>query len=218
MKSLTNKIFTNINTKSITQFIVDAAKVILGGALLGLAYSKWMVPNEIINGGATSLSLILQSLTGLDVMFYTQVLTLGFLALSLIFLGSKNLVLSIVSSLSYTMFFSLFYKMQISLQINVVVDVILACFVIALGYYLCLSAGASTVGVEVIALIIHKKNDKYDLIKLMRLMNYSVLAGGFFIYGFKSVFIGILFSYGYSAILKVLMRLKKKEGLEHEQN
>lgn len=188
------------------KIMVDILKVLLGSSLLGLANSKWMVPNQIINGGVTSLSLILEKATGINVAVNTQVLTVLFLVLSFIFLGSKNVLLSLVSSISYTSFFSLFYKASFSLQINIVVDIILACLVIALGYYFCISAGGSTVGVEVIALIIHKKYAQYDLIKLMRLMNYSVLAAGLFVFGFKSVIVGVIFSYGYSALLKEFMR------------
>lgn len=214
MKSFTSKYSTNWDIEVFKNFCLDTLKVLLGGAVLGLAYAKWMVPNEIINGGVTSLSLILQNITGISVTVYTQGLTIVFLLLSMIFLGGKNLVLSLISSFAYTTFFALFYNWDISLQVNIVVDVVLACVFIAVGYYLCISAGASTVGIEVIALIVHQRNKKWDLIKLMRLLNYSVLAGGFFIYGWKSIVVGVLFSYGYSAILKYLLNFRK--GDKHE--
>lgn len=210
MKLSIRKYWSSVNIETLTSFSKDVLKVLIGGTLLGFAYSKLMVPNEIINGGATSLSLILESLTGISVAFYTQVLTALFLFLSLIFFGGKNVVLSVVSSVAYSVSFAMFYNMNFSIQTNLVVDVILAAFIISAGYYFCLSVGASTVGVEVIAMIINKKNPEYDLIKLMRLMNYIVLGFGFLIYGIKSVIIGVLFSYGYSAILNYLLKLKKK--------
>ncbi|HIZ53733.1 MAG TPA: hypothetical protein IAA20_07325 [Candidatus Enterococcus avicola] len=45
-----------INKQSVKSLI----KIILGNALLALAYAKWMVPYTIINGGVTSLSLVVQ--------------------------------------------------------------------------------------------------------------------------------------------------------------
>lgn len=204
------KRYTSFDKEKSLKFSKDLLKVVIGGMILGLAYAKWMVPNQVINGGATSLALILESLTGMSVTFYSQLLTVVFLVLSFIFLGGKNFVLSIISSFSYTFFFSFYYNTSFSLQTNIVIDIMLACITIALGYYLCISAGASTVGIEVIALIIKKRNDSYDLVKLIRLLNYSVLVAGLLVYGIKSVIIGLIFSYVYSAILNKLLNKKKE--------
>lgn len=68
-------------------------KVLLSGIILGFAYSKLMVPNEIINGGVTSFSMILAKITPLSLGFYNQVLVFSFLLISLFFLGKKNVIL-----------------------------------------------------------------------------------------------------------------------------
>ena len=127
------KKYTSVDKEKVLKFSKELMKVVIGGMILGLAYAKWMVPNQVINGGATSLALILESLTGLSVTFYSQLLTVVFLVMSFLFLGGKNFVLSIVSSFCYTFFFSVFYNTSFSLQTNIVIDIMLACITIRLA-------------------------------------------------------------------------------------
>lgn len=80
-------------------------KIIFGNFLLALAYSKWMVPHGIINGGVTSLALVLQKMTTIPLPWLTNGLTISLLILCGIFLGKASFMKSIVSSLSYMFFF-----------------------------------------------------------------------------------------------------------------
>lgn len=191
--------------------IIPFFKVLFGGIILGLAYSKLMVPNQIINGGVTSLSMILSEITNISVSFYTQFLTILFLVLSFAFLGGKNFVRSIIISIAYTQSFAIFYKMPFSIQSYILIDFALASLLIGFGYYLCISAGASTVGIEVIALILKEKYQDINLAKTIRYLNYSVLVIGFIIYGIQSIIIGIAFSYAYSKVLDLLLLGKKNK-------
>ena len=80
-------------------------------------------------------------------------------------------------------------------------DFMLACIVIAFGYYCCLSEGSTTVGVDVIALIIHQKHPKIEVAKMIRYLNIAVLILGLMAYGVPSVIIGFLFSVVYTWFL-----------------
>lgn len=186
-------------------------KVILGNIFLGLAYAKWMKPNEIINGGVTSLSMIGEKATGIPILYLTNGITIILLLVCLIFLGKDNFFKSILSSICYNLFFALFYLLPVQLSVNIVVDFLLASFFIALGYYLCISANASTVGMDVIALILHKKNPSFDIAKGIRLINLIVLAFGFLVYGLKSIVIGVAFSFFNSFILGKMLQYKNNK-------
>lgn len=47
-------------------------KVFLGNAVLGFAYAKLLVPHTIINGGVTSLSLVLSYFIPLRITFFSR--------------------------------------------------------------------------------------------------------------------------------------------------
>lgn len=160
-----------------------------------------MVPYTIINGGVTSLSLVVQKMLPIDLPLITNSLTVILLIICAVFLGRSYLMKSIVGSLSYMSFFSLFYFLPFEWITWLPLDFMLACIVIAFGYYCCLSEGSTTVGVDVIALIVHQKNTKMDVAKMIRYLNISVLILGLMTYGVQSVIIGFLFSVVYTWFL-----------------
>ncbi len=185
-------------------------KIIGGNVLLGIAYSKWMKPRGIINGGVTSLAMIVNKATDINILYLTSGITILLLFASFFFLGKQNLLRSIVSSACYNLFFSIFYTLPIRLEVNLPVDFVLATIFVAVGYYCCLSENSSTVGVDVLALVIHKKNPKIAVAKAIRLLNYTVLAFGLLTYGLTSVAIGVIFSYVQSLLLHYLLEKKEK--------
>ncbi|MGL9998375.1 YitT family protein [Enterococcus sp. DIV1444a] len=192
-------------------------KIIGGNILLGIAYSKWMKPRGIINGGVTSLAMIVNKITDVNILYLTSGITILLLFASFFFLGRQNLIRSIVSSVCYNIFFSFFYTLPIRIEINLPVDFILATIFIAVGYYCCLSENSSTVGMDVIALVIHKKNPKIAIAKAIRLLNYTVLAFGLLTYGLISVVIGIIFSYFQSLLLHYLLKQKENKDLNKKE-
>lgn len=197
--------------------IQPLVKIIFGNILLAIAYAKWMVPNNIINGGVTSLSLVLQKLTHLPLPWLTNSLTISLLIICGLFLGKGSFMKSIVSSLSYMFFFTLFYSLPFSLSTLLPIDFLLACIVIAMGYYCCLSEGSSTVGVDVLALVLYQRNPKRNLAKMIRHFNVAVLVLGFFTYGLLSVVIGLVFSVVYAWFLEKFLALgetRKHKRLE----
>ncbi|KAF1299454.1 hypothetical protein BAU15_02080 [Enterococcus sp. JM4C] len=185
------------------------AKIVVGNILLGFAYAKWMKPNGIINGGVTSMAMIIEKITGIQIFYLTSIITLLLLLFCLVFLGRGNFFKSIISSICYNLFFALFYLLDISFQMNLVIDFLCASIFIAVGYYCCISANASTVGMDVIALAVNKKHPEFSVARGIRYINFSVLAFGFFTYGVKSVVIGILFSFVNSYILDFLLKRQK---------
>ncbi|EPC6172719.1 YitT family protein [Enterococcus faecalis] len=192
-------------------------KIIGGNILLGIAYSKWMKPRGIINGGVTSLAMIVNKVTDVNILYLTSGITILLLFASFFFLGRQNLIRSILSSVCYNIFFSFFYTLPIRIEINLPVDFILATIFIAVGYYCCLSENSSTVGMDVIALVIHKKNPKIAIAKAIRLLNYTVLAFGLLTYGLISVVIGIIFSYFQSLLLHYLLKQKENKDLNKKE-
>lgn len=185
-------------------------KIFLGNMLMAFAYSEWMVPNEIINGGATSLAMLIKAVTGIPLLWATNGLEVFLLICCGIFLGKETMFKSLYTSITYVICFNVFYSLPLDLSFNIVIDLILASIFIAFGYYANLSEKSSTVSVDVFALIIFKYYKKIPLAKLLRYMNWLVLLFGFFIYGPQSVVVGIALSFIYTFILNQMMELNEK--------
>ncbi|TDL91809.1 membrane protein [Vibrio vulnificus] len=188
----------------------DLLKIIVGNISMTFAYAYLIVPNEIINGGVTSSALILNALLGYNIAMLANFVTGLLLIICLVFLGKEYFFKSIVSSLSYMVFFNFFYSLNIQFDMNIVLVIFISSILIAIGYYLCITANASTVGFDVIALILHHKNEKIDIAATIRIINLIVLILGLLVYGYASIVKGIAFTLLFSYLLKKMLDRKQK--------
>ncbi|CAH0170691.1 hypothetical protein SRABI96_01186 [Peribacillus sp. Bi96] len=193
----------------------DLMKIIAGNISMTFAYAYLIVPNEIINGGVTSSALLLNALSGYNIAMLANLVTGFLLIICLVFLGKEYFVKSIVSSLSYMLFFNSFYSLNIRFDLNIVLVVLISSILIALGYYLCITANASTVGFDVIALILHHKNEKIDIAVTIRIINLIVLVLGLLVYGYSSIIKGVAFTLIFSYFLKKMLD-RKQNSLKAE--
>ncbi|WP_164510163.1 YitT family protein [Lacticaseibacillus yichunensis] len=113
---------------------------------------------------------------------------------------------SLFSSVTYLLSFNLFYDLAFQVTLSIWFDVPLACVAVAFGYYCCISENASTVGVDVIALILHRRNEQIRIAPTIRNINFVILGVGLFVFGWKSVAFGIGFSILYAWILRHMLR------------
>ncbi|KOR78544.1 hypothetical protein AM232_08790 [Bacillus sp. FJAT-21352] len=188
----------------------DLLKIIAGNISMTFAYAYLIVPNEIINGGVTSSALLLNALLGYNIAMLANLVTGLLLIICLAFLGKEYFFKSIVSSLSYMVFFNFFYSLNIQFEMNIVLVIFISSILIAIGYYLCITANASTVGFDVIALILHHKNEKIDIAATIRVINLIVLILGLLVYGYASIVKGIAFTLLFSYLLKKMLDRKQK--------
>ncbi|MGW6299518.1 YitT family protein [Peribacillus butanolivorans] len=191
----------------------DLIKIIVGNISMTFAYAYLIVPNEIINGGVTSSALLLNALSGYNIAMLANFVTGLLLIICLVFLGKEYFFKSIVSSLSYMLFLNLFYSLNISFDVNIIVVIIISSILIALGYYLCITANASTVGFDVIALILHHKIKKIDIAATIRIINLIVLLLGLLVYGYTSIIKGVAFTLIFSSLLKKMLNRNQKAVL-----
>lgn len=190
--------------------------IFIGNAIISFAYAKWMVPNQIINGGATSLAMILSKVTDVSISNWATALSISFLILSFIFLGKGCFFKSILGSFFYIIFFRLFYQSHLfDFSVNIVVDFFLATFFIAAGYNLCLKSNSTTVGLDVLALILYKKISRFNVSTYLLFLNFFVLMLGFLTYSLQDIIKGLLFSFCYTNLLGFFQKRALLKALEY---
>lgn len=194
----------------------DIIKIILGNVVLTFAYALITIPNHIINGGVTSFSLIISGLIGLDVTIIANIFTIVLLIISFVFLGKDFVLKSFLSSICYMGFLSFFHSLPISIVLSPIICVVLAGILVGIGYFMCISANASTVGFDVIALILHKKNEKLNVAMIIRYIGIAVLLFGILSFGVSSVIYGIIFTVIETGTLNLCNKLKDKKVIKIE--
>ena len=203
--------------------------IAIGDILISLPYVLVMVPQGVINGGVTSLSMSMHRLPLADqlpVSFWVTVLTALIALLCFLFLGKEYFLGSLFSCICYVGFFDLFsaviphsclqYIIHFSPAAHLLsakasgllglgIEITIAAIIVGIGYYLCIHAKASTVGMDTIALILHEKNEHIPIAPAMYALNILILLLGLYTYGLRSVICGIFFAGVQAGTLHVLL-------------
>ena len=180
--------------KNIKENLKSMAIIALGNLLLTSAYAFLTVPNNIINGGVTSTSLLLSHYLNIDIGYISSVITIFLLLFGRVALGKDFFYRSLFSSVCYMVFFNFLHFTGISFFFRPLIIVLFAGIFVGVGHYLCLREDSSTVGYDVFALFIHKKNKKLDTAIVLRIIGICVLIVGVATFGIKSVIYGIIFT------------------------
>ena len=198
-----NTIDHESNTRTIASQIRRYALIGFGLVILNFAYVMVTVPHGIINGGVTSFSMILSKLPLtelLPVNAWVTIVTALLALLCFLFLGRDIFIASLYSCVVGVAAFN-FFTLVIPegvidamvkigsmgdnpvIPIGMAVELIIAAIVVGTGYYFCLSNDSTAVGMDTIALILHKRNEKIPIAYAMYAINILVLLLGLYAYG-----------------------------------
>ena len=203
-----------------------------GLTILNFAYVMVTVPHGIINGGVTSFSMILARLPFTEVLpvnAWVAIVT-GLLALlCFVFLGRDIFIASLYScvvGVAAFNFFTLIVPANVIdtmvrigymgdnpvIPIGMAVELIVAAAVVGAGYYCCLSNDSTAVGMDTIALIIHKRHEKIPIAYAMYAINIIVLLLGLYTYGLRCVLMGIAFAGIQALTLNTMLKVRERRG------
>ena len=178
--------------------------IIIGSILLAIGTGFFLIPNKINAGGLSGLAIILKTTINFDEDITVLVLTWVFFFLSLVFLGFRFTLKSLVSSLIYPLALVLITRnhyLQTIIQQTFLDEVETSKTLIAgifggsfvgAGVALTFIGGGSTGGVDILVFIINKYTHLKQSI-LSFIVDGSIILAGIFVLGdMLSSLIGIL--------------------------
>ena len=187
--------------------------IVIGNGLTAWAYSWVLVRANVISGGVTATAMVAARLSGWSVTGWTNLITVSCLLVALGFLGGHNFINSIVSSLSYVGWFSVAQAWPPPLSISLWWGLPLAGLLVGLGYALCLTHHASTAGLDVLALVVHRFWPRIPVARSLRVINLAVLLLGAWQFGLRSFILGLGFILIYTQTLAVVMKRQQRRAL-----
>jgi len=144
--------------KKFEKYLVDMLYIVVGCVLLAFAITAILRPNNLITGGVTGLSIILDSLTGISYTYFYYAGSLIILVTTYILTGKYEASKILLLSVLFPAILMLFDNLNFNLTEN---DLFLAAFyygiIGGLGVGLILKRGYSTGGTDSLGKIIHKK-------------------------------------------------------------
>lgn len=176
----------------IKSFVKDLCLVFVGNFLLALAVSVFILPFNILSGGVAGIAVALEPLTGMNPKHTIDILIVGTFILGTIFLGKSFAIKTVFSSIFYPLFLSLIGMMNLPM---VDVDPMLASLygglLAGLGIGIVFRAKASTGGMDVPPLIIHKYTG-ISVSKLVLIIDALTVLLGLSSYGLSAVLVGFI--------------------------
>jgi len=174
--------------------IIDYSKVTIGVFIVAFAIHVFMVPNNFVIGGISSLAIIINQILSVDVgviMFITNLLLflLGFLTIGSHF-GAKTIISSFLMS-SFVWALERFFPMDAPLTNDRFVELIFCIIITAIGMAIVFRSNASTGGTDIIAKILNKFFG-IDLGKGVLIADVAVTSLAFFVFDLNTVFYGIV--------------------------
>ena len=139
--------------KEIPSFIVLA----IGATMAAAALEIFLIPNSIIDGGLTGVSIILNKIFGGSLSLFILCLNIPFLIMGYKQLGKKFLIKASFSMIIFTILLDVFGEFE-----EVTDDIILAFIygglLLGIGVGLVIKSGGCLDGTETVAILVNKKN------------------------------------------------------------
>ncbi len=183
--------------------ILNTFLVILGTFILAISVEAFIIPYQILSGGVAGIAVALQPIVHVSATLIANSVLIILLIIGGLILGKEFLRNTVLSCVCYPIFTSLLYN-----RISLTIDPILASFygglVGGIGIGIVLRTGASTGGMDIPPLIIHKLTG-IKLSTLVLITDFLTVLLGLVVYDLSAVLLGLISVFTTSmAISKVL--------------
>ena len=176
----------NNSLKKIITFVM----LIVGSLVAAAALECFLIPNTILDGGITGISIILFKLFKIPLWLLVVVLNIPF-----IFIGYKNLAINflyrtIISMVSFALFLSFFELIQPFTE-EILLATIFGGALLGLGVGIVIHFGGCVDGTESVAIVISKKTS-LSVGQVVLFFNLIIFGIAGFIFGFDRAMYSLL--------------------------
>lgn len=172
MKKKYNHVFTAIN---------KVLLMILGSFLASVGLEIFLIPNNIIDGGITGISIISSYLTNLPLGLFIFILNLPFLFVGYKQIGKTFALSTLFSVICLSIGVSILHPIPGITQ-DILLATIFGGIILGIGIGLIIRNGGSLDGTEIIAIILDKRTG-FSIGEIVMFFNLFILGGSGFIFG-----------------------------------
>lgn len=174
--------------------VVSIIRKILGLTIGAISYSAglnlFLIPNHIIDGGITGISLLVQALTGVPFSLLIVALNLPFFYLGYRRLGAGLAVSSTYAIVVLSLFSSIFEKMKPATT-DPFLSTIFGGIIIGIGVGIVIKSGGSTDGTEIVAIWMDSKSS-FSVGEIIMFFNFFILGAAGFVFSWNSAMYSLI--------------------------
>lgn len=164
--------------------LLEGFLLFAGALLLALGYSLFIVPHQIVPGGVTGISIMVNYLSGLPVGVLSILINIPLFFFGFRILGRKFAIKSFVAMILSSIMIDLLLNFTEKKAISD--DVLVSCLIggalIGVGIGLVLQAGATTGGTDIIARLLARFS-KTPVGKMFLLVDGLIVISSIFVFG-----------------------------------
>ena len=213
---------TTILKTSFARTLRDYAMVTVGILLYVLGWSIFLVSNNLVGGGVTGLSAILQYAThGVIKIGYSYFVINVALIIAAVFVlgfgfGWKTIYATVLASVGLNVFQAIIpadFIQAIAIDNGKLMSTIMGGIMVGVGIGLTMVAGGSTGGTDVLAAFVHKRRPEQSVVWIIFMLNTLVALSSFFVYDYRyePVILCIIYCFLSSRISDQIIRGGKKQ-------
>lgn len=174
--------------------VVSIIRKILGLTIGAIIYSAglnlFLIPNHIIDGGITGISLLVQALMGVPFSLLIVVLNLPFFYLGYRRLGAGLAVSSTYAIVVLSLFSSIFEEMKPATT-DPFLSTIFGGIIIGIGVGIVIKSGGSTDGTEIVAIWMDSKSS-FSVGEIIMFFNFFILGTAGFVFSWNSAMYSLI--------------------------
>ena len=171
-------------------YFVPFIMITLGAFMAAFSLENFLVPNTVLDGGITGISIILNQLTGYSMSIFIVIINLPFMFIGFRHLGLRFLVSGIYSMAVFTLFIQMFEHMANATS-SELLAVVFGGVILGLGVGLVLKFGGCLDGTEIIAMLVSKKSG-FSTGQIIFVINIVIYAVAGFLFGWDRAMYSLL--------------------------
>ncbi|MGC4377519.1 YitT family protein [Fictibacillus sp. Mic-4] len=172
------------------QIAKRAIAIILGALFMATGLEIFLVPNSVIDGGITGISIMLSHLSGLPLGLFIFLLNLPFFFLGRKQIGKTFAISTLFGIIVLSFFTSLFHPIP-AFTDDILLATIFGGMVLGIGVGLVIRFGGALDGTEILAILINK-NVPFSVGEIIMFFNVFILGAAGFVFSWDRAMYSIL--------------------------
>lgn len=195
------------NTEKHNKIWGKMVMVLLGSFIYALAINAFITPHKLLSAGVAGISLICQYITNIPSGYWVLIINIPIFIIAYKKLDKEFTILSIVGMLSMSGFLVATKNIAQFIKVeDIMIGTIFGAVISGIGIGLIFKEGASQGGIDIIAILLRRKNGK-KISTLYFMLNIIIVIMGIFVTSFQLALYTIISMYIKSIVLEKTINL-----------
>lgn len=188
---------------SVTQWILRLIFITIGAVLMAVALELFLVPNTVIDGGITGISIVLSQITPVFLGVYLVVINLPFLLIGRKLIGNTFAILTLYG-ITVMSICTVWLHHAHAVTDDRLLAVLFGGIILGFGVGLVLRFGGALDGSEIIAILLSKKL-KFPVGQIILFINVFIFLLAGFVLGWDAAMYSIITYYIASKVMDIVV-------------